>query len=553
VLFGITDQISVPLVRLLVDVCIQSALLLAVVAVLVRLLRRLSASVRSQMLVYTVVGLLLLPVLSTVGGSWHIPLLSSVADESNVVLSDLQGRPAATGGESAARPAPSADPAGQPGRSGLNVSFPQIFLLVWIAGVVVVLIGYAIGFVGLWWVQRGAIRLDDEMWRQLLAESRETMGCKRRIELYASARTVVAFNRGLWRARIILPADAIDWPERRKRMVLLHELAHVKRMDGISNLMSHVVNVFYWFNPLVWLSSRHLQVERERACDDAVLSADVTPSDYAEELMNVASEIGSNHSPVWNRVATAEGSSLKDRILCILDPNLARRPATGTASAIIGLVFLAIVVPISAGTIWEEPAFDVASVPDKEIMKLPARTDFSATPKTVEKPAVKGSHDPAHTGDKKEQRPKEKPADADAGGGEELCTDGKNAKRLKDIMWDLDSPDRQVRITAAIALRDLHSPAAIPALVKCLDDSYEEVRISAVITLGDLDVPESVEGLRRALNDPVQRIRIAAVNSLSRLTCAERIDALRAATRNDDWNVRDYARGVLRDIDSGRH
>ena len=59
---------------------------------------------------------------------------------------------------------------------------------------------------------------------------------------------------GLFRSTILMPADAAEWTEERRRLVLLHELAHVRRRDAATHLVARVMLCFYWWHPLAWLT-----------------------------------------------------------------------------------------------------------------------------------------------------------------------------------------------------------------------------------------------------------------------------------------------------------
>ena len=136
---------------------------------------------------------------------------------------------------------------------------------------------------------------------------------------------------GLMRARVLLPAEADDWPIDRQRVVLLHELAHVKRRDCVTQMLAHLACATYWFNPLVWLAAQRLRAERERACDDLVLAAGTRGSDYADHLLDIARSLRSGAWPTWSAVTMAHRSQLEGRLMAILDPALPRRSPTRRA------------------------------------------------------------------------------------------------------------------------------------------------------------------------------------------------------------------------------
>src|SRR4029077_13029222 len=96
---------------------------------------------------------------------------------------------------------------------------------------------------------------------------------------------------GLWRTRLLLPEQSNSWPTEQRRAVLLHELSHVRRCDCLTQFLAQIGCALYWFNPLVWIAWRRMQVERERACDDLVLNAGAKASSYAQHLLRSASSM----------------------------------------------------------------------------------------------------------------------------------------------------------------------------------------------------------------------------------------------------------------------
>src|SRR4029079_9712727 len=93
---------------------------------------------------------------------------------------------------------------------------------------------------------------------------------------------------GIFNPTVLLPGDADTWDEERRRVVLLHELAHVRRKDSLMQIIAQVCCAVYWFHPAVWYTSRKLQSERELACDEHVLALGMNACDYAAHLLEIA-------------------------------------------------------------------------------------------------------------------------------------------------------------------------------------------------------------------------------------------------------------------------
>lgn len=93
---------------------------------------------------------------------------------------------------------------------------------------------------------------------------------------------------GIRRPTIMLPAEAATWPVDRRRIVLLHELAHVKRRDFLTTFAIDIVRALSWPNPLILAAIRRAVEEREVATDDAVLNSGVAPWLYVEEVVQLA-------------------------------------------------------------------------------------------------------------------------------------------------------------------------------------------------------------------------------------------------------------------------
>jgi len=122
-------------------------------------------------------------------------------------------------------------------------------------------------------------------------------------------------------------------------MVLLHEVAHVKRWDFLANVVSQMIAAVYWFNPLVWVALRRMRAEREQACDDLVLGLGTKASEYATELLQIASAGLAPQFRTFGGIAIAHTSKLEQRLVAILDVHRNRKPVSARIT-VAALVFV---------------------------------------------------------------------------------------------------------------------------------------------------------------------------------------------------------------------
>jgi beta-lactamase regulating signal transducer with metallopeptidase domain len=189
------------------------------------------------------------------------------------------------------------------------------------------------------------------------AELAAKVGLKRRWDLRICDTSTVA-SAMTWGNRnpiVLLPKSSIFWPKDRLEAVLLHELAHVRRYDSLSQLLAFAGCALYWFNPAVWLCSRAMRAEAEVAADDAVLHAGIRPSFYAAELLRFASELG-QHSQQFRYMGISfmRQPKIEKRIRSIVDPSRGRlgvsltRMLTAGGIGLFSVIALATVRPSMA-------------------------------------------------------------------------------------------------------------------------------------------------------------------------------------------------------------
>jgi HEAT repeat protein len=172
-------------------------------------------------------------------------------------------------------------------------------------------------------VRSGRSLDDDRAWSTPLCEIADRLDLDAVPRLLASELVEMPFACGVLRPTVVLPASAEQWNDSRRRAVLFHELAHVKRRDLLGHTVGRLACVFYWFHPLVWTAARRLRAESERACDDLVLSCGARASDYADHLLDIVISVRRYGAPA-TAMPMARRRELEGRVLAILDPAVQR-------------------------------------------------------------------------------------------------------------------------------------------------------------------------------------------------------------------------------------
>lgn len=102
--------------------------------------------------------------------------------------------------------------------------------------------------------------------------------------------------------------------------ILLHELAHIRRLDPLVVWCQRIAETFLFFHPVIWLISRRLDILREQCCDEVVVSQGVPDIDYVSGLCKVAENFSHNYSSnLLNAAAGVSEGELLFRVRKILD------------------------------------------------------------------------------------------------------------------------------------------------------------------------------------------------------------------------------------------
>lgn len=272
--------------------------------------RRVSAATRHLVWTLTIAGVLLLPLLAI-----SLPVWTPVDYTEPAGVAPILGTESL---DSSVLDAPASIRVTQRG-----VPWLWITGAVYLAGLVLLLARLLLQHVWMHRLVRAATPIVDTPWVQLFESCAARIGVRRAVRLLRAAGDTMPLAAGIREASIVLPAVADAWPEKRRRAVLLHELAHVERHDCLTQTLAALACAVYWVHPGVWWIAWRLRVERERACDDRVLSAGENAREYAGHLLELAYSLG-RHAAPGMAVAIARPrklglGELEGRMLAVLD------------------------------------------------------------------------------------------------------------------------------------------------------------------------------------------------------------------------------------------
>ncbi len=369
VLYKLTD-LSPEVFEFLVSMVVKGILIFAIAGSLNILLRKASAALRHMVWLLAFGALSLLPLLILTVPSVGVPVLPAAEEIKNSelkiqreeIFSASQLEVFDSGfsfeGEASSGEIPQANIG--PTNAEVTVIEPELslsvgqwLLLAWAAGFVICLCPICYRLILLAIFQGRCRKLEDKNTVGLVEEVCGKLNIRKRVKVIGNDDASGRFAPMVWGVRpavLFLPKANEGWDCQQLRSVLLHELAHIKRHDWLSQLFGSVVCAGYWFNPLVWYGLRRLRVEREQACDDLVINSGIDHADYAEHLVGIARRLV-NRQPVNSAaLAMARTSQIESRIKAILDIRKNRKAVTRVMLAGFTIVVAAVSVTLASLT-----------------------------------------------------------------------------------------------------------------------------------------------------------------------------------------------------------
>jgi TonB family protein len=283
-----------------------------------------------------------LPAVRMPGGARLLELVPNITFQANATAGAAASRQFAT-----SAPLRTSTPAHAP------VDWRLFLVLLWAAGT---LVGVAQIAVGAGVIGRARRRAHAHLAQAESAELASAIGIGKAVDVLEAPAGAMPMSCGIFRPAIFLPADAAGWDADRRRAVLLHELAHVRRGDAGAHMVARLALALHWWNPLAWLAWRESLKACERAADDLVLLAGERASDYAGHLLEVARAMQARPPMARGALAMARRSQLEGRLLAILDPHVPRQTVARVSTLAAAVLAIAMVAPFAAMRAQEQPA-----------------------------------------------------------------------------------------------------------------------------------------------------------------------------------------------------
>ncbi len=496
---GLWEALDADFAAALLVVLVKAAALLLAAELATRWLSRSSAAVRHLIWAAAVVGVLALPLLTPLVPALPVPVLAAAP----VAAADGVSRPVTP----EAGP-PATEPRMliplqqmiQPSYHGPSY-LARGLGLAWLTGVVLLAARLACGIIS----ARRMVRQGRPASRRIQRENDAVAAlldmAAMPVRMHDAADVPMAW--GVFHPTVVLPPEADGWSTQRRRLVLVHEMAHIKRGDCLSQLAAHATCAVHWVNPLAWRAAMRLRTERELACDDVVIRTGARGSEYARHLLEIARRARGDWAAHVVSLPMARPSQLEGRLLALLSAGKSRRNLDRSWHVAVALSTLVLILPLAAFQPWASPS----TPPETAVQTGAGQEGGIETPSDATRARVAAAMVTALSDDDAEIR-------ATAAHALGMMEDVGHVDALVATLTDVDS---DVRSEAAWALGMIESPEAVPALVGALTDERVKVRRQVVWALGMIESESALDGLLDAMKDADRGVQREAMEAIARI------------------------------------
>ncbi len=269
---------------------------------------------------------------------------------------------------------------------------------IWLIGVALFSLRSAGGFVLLERERRRKSAVLEDRVLEICYTLQDQLGIKRAVEYCESITLQAPAVIGWFRPIVFLPASALTGlSEEQLRLVIAHELAHIRRFDSFVNLFQVGVETLLFYHPAVWWLNRRIRAEREHCCDDMAVALCGNAIEYARAL-TLMEEWRS--APVF--AMAANRGPLGERIVRLLGLNSGQEGMrkVGIGGSVLFVVTALIAGNALLGIAYPKPTAYASVSPVRRLVKTVVAQAQSAQSST-QAPATKPS--PAQSSPRSEQ------------------------------------------------------------------------------------------------------------------------------------------------------
>jgi len=259
------------------------------------------------------------------------------------------------------------------------ISYLPILSIAWLIGVSYLSLGYCKALLSIYKLPKTQISEPQAWLNELFISIKQSLYVSQNVRLLVSKLVEVPMVIGWLKPVILLPVNMVSGLSNEQlKLLIAHELAHVKRYDYFINLIQSLVEVFLFYHPAVKWISKQIRIDREYCCDDIAVKNQNVKIDYAKALLN-AEELRPNTIPSMAMAAT--GGDLKSRVSRVIGehtctPKYAKSGLAGLLGLfVVSLIFSSYKV---VGMVHSKKTTELAPIQNISLLKTEHKKDSTS-------------------------------------------------------------------------------------------------------------------------------------------------------------------------------
>lgn len=250
-----------------------------------------------------------------------------------------------------------------------QMGFANILVVAWILGILFFSAKTGCEQLRLKRAMRAAKDIETPFLSTVFHETKQLMGVKREVKFLASelvpGPAVVGFGKP---AIVISPSLLVTLQKDQLQYILAHEFAHIQRRDVAVNWIMHILLIFHWFNPLLWLAVHKARQDQEMACDACVLDRMSSQQHvqqnhaYGQTIIHVLEHFSGKHHHPGLASLSSTHKQMKRRLIMIKQFN--------KKSYRLSILGLAMILTLGSVSLVNAKESKAASAPQKSSAQI---------------------------------------------------------------------------------------------------------------------------------------------------------------------------------------